>query len=63
MSLRNSLSLKLAVYYIISVLFIVAVVLTMTYFAYQDSEHAEHLALENSEIGLGYLNGATPDQR
>jgi signal transduction histidine kinase len=34
----------------------------MTYFAYQDSEHAEHLALENSEIGLGYLNGATPDQ-
>ncbi len=56
----KSLSVRLAVYYIISVLVILVVVIA--YIDYQDYKHATYMALWNSEIGLGYLNGATPEQ-
>ncbi len=60
LSKMKSLSSRLAVYYIISVLVILVVVIA--YIDYQDYKHATYLALLNSEIGLGYLNGATPEQ-
>ena len=58
LSKMKSLSLKLVIFYTISVVIIVVAILSYIEFSY--ARESEDAARDRMEFGPGYINGATP---